>query len=271
MVLYVGEVGSEIRAEFGLSLTGAATMQIQGHTPSGVYFEWNAIQYVHPINGPTSDLSYESQEGDLAEAGTYYIQGYVTYDNGWKQRGDLTSITVFPPLSGIPEQAVIDAVEALTMFSVQDSLDEENEENTDASILYNSASRLQGNFSIFFEIAQNKLNGDLSSRGSVATIPQQIHAIALWIGALQERKDPDWIANSVSIADYSFSKDKDKTGYEQAYQAYLDDIIGTEDFTPDSVRTGEPVRPRDSEYYPDAYHLSNMNIPSKQTSYDDPY
>ncbi|MFA5376604.1 MAG: hypothetical protein WC455_12730 [Dehalococcoidia bacterium] len=121
----------------------------------------------------------------------------------------------------ISEANVIAAIQALTAFSVQTSAEATAVQNTSANILYSSASRTQGNFTIFLAIGQDQLAKDLLQIGKTATTAQQEKALALLCGAYQEAKDPDIFAKSVSFDGYSVSRDG-QSGYMKAYGLLLD-------------------------------------------------
>lgn len=270
MTVYVDEIGTEIRLETDVDLSSATMLKIVGLKPSGEAIAWNATLYP----SDTTQLYYVTLSGDLDEVGVYPIQAYIEWGATSHQYGDLVRLIVHDrTFVDITERDVIDAVEAITSFSVQDESEYESELDTDACILYNSATRTQGNFTYFYAQAASKVNQDLESEGKLdyATNEMKIHLMALWIGALQERKDPDWNASSISISGYSVSRRDAQTGYEAAYNDYLDDVVPGVDWTPSEITTGEQVRPLDDEYYPDSFRLTNTSIGKNPSSFEDPY
>ncbi len=75
--------------------------------------------------------------------------GYVDLQDGPEYRGGAAPMA-------ISEANAIAAIQALTSFSVQTSAEATAVTNTTANILYATASRTQGNFTVFLEIAEDQ-------------------------------------------------------------------------------------------------------------------
>lgn len=158
----------------------------------------------------------------------------------------------------ITEANVEAAIAALTAFSIQTSTEAGAGSNTTANILHASASRTQGNFTIFYAIALDKLTEDLAQAGKTATDAQQEKALAYLIGDLQEKKDPDAIAKSVSFDGYSVSRDGGKTGYMQMYEALVKALPAATSsvISASDLECTEQVR--DASDYPDSWRLTEL-------------
>jgi len=94
MSVYVGDVGTILELETGVTLTGAAFTKITVKKPvSGDTFDW-----VGSIKGDDdSVIEYTIIEGDLDEAGRYYVQSYVSLGT-WIGHGERTSFLVKNPV-----------------------------------------------------------------------------------------------------------------------------------------------------------------------------
>lgn len=160
--------------------------------------------------------------------------------------------------SALSEANVIAAVQSLTAFSVQSATEAGLGTNSAANILYSTASRTQGNFTIFYAIALDKLTEDLALAGKTATSAQQEKALAYLIGDLQEKKDPDAVAKSVSFDGYSVSRDGGKTGYMQMYE----DLVKSLPSVTSSVLSASDLectgQVRDASDYPDSWRLTEL-------------
>lgn len=172
----------------------------------------------------------------------------------------------------ISESDVIQAVKDRTAYSIQTKTEAETTPtalNTSANILYNDSSRTQGNFSNFYLDAQAMFAEDLARLAKQATEAQSIRAYALLIGSLQDSKDPDTFAQSVSVPGYSVSRSLNESGYYTAYRKFL---LGLPlvDFSPDDSIVDQVSV---SENYPDDYRLSALNRNGKAvaSSYTDPW
>ena len=121
----------------------------------------------------------------------------------------------------VSDANVVLAIQALTSFSVQTSAEATAGTNTTANILYATASRTQGCYTVFKAMAQAKVTEDLLRTGKTGSDTWQEQAIALLCGAYQEAKDPDIFAKSVSFDGYSVSRDG-QSGYMKAYGLLLD-------------------------------------------------
>lgn len=154
---------------------------------------------------------------------------------------------------------IIAAIQALTAYSVQSAAEDTAGTNTDASILYDTASRTQGNYTIFKAIASAKVAEDLLRAGKTASDAWTYRAYALIIADQQAKKDPDWAAKSVSFEGYSVSRGDTKTGYMLAYDAMLD-ALALVDSSPFSDQDGDGiVQTKDAEDYPDSWRLSGID------------
>ena len=154
---------------------------------------------------------------------------------------------------------IIAAIQALTAYSVQTAAEDTAGTNTTASILYDTSSRTQGNYTIFKAIAESKVAEDLLRVGKTARDAWTYRAYALIIADQQAKKDPDWAAKSVSFEGYSVSRGETKTGYMLAYDAMLDALtLSDSDPFADQDDDGI-VQTKDAEDYPDSWRLSGLD------------
>ena len=161
----------------------------------------------------------------------------------------------------VSESNVITNVAALTAYSIQTKAQSEASPatGTDSNILYNSASRTQGSFSVFYAIATDALTNDIARLGLSPTDAQKEKALALYVAGLQQQKDPDAFAKSVSFEGYSVSRADGPTGYMAAYNALLAGLT-----TADSDPFGDQdddgiVQTKDAADYPDSWRLSGID------------
>jgi len=123
------------------------------------------------------------------------------------------------------EENVIAAIEAFTPLSVQTSAQATAVTNTKARLLYATAARTQGNFSLFYAQAQRDLARDLVKRNISLPDEDKILAYAYLIWNYGIKKFPDWEAKSVSSGGESVSRDK--AGMTSAMAAYTELLKGS--------------------------------------------
>jgi len=88
--LYVGDVGTKLIIDIGISADDVTEAKIIVKKPNGSIVEWNAL----PISG-TQTVEYIIQNGDLDLAGKYTIQVYI--DTGsWQGHGTPDTFFVNP-------------------------------------------------------------------------------------------------------------------------------------------------------------------------------
>jgi hypothetical protein len=149
----------------------------------------------------------------------------------------------------ISEDDVIQAVNDFTAFSCGES---------DSNILYDSSTRTQGNFSAFYLYAIDILDADLLKYGKQATDAQKIRAYAYLIADLQEKKDPDVLAKSVSFDGYSVSRDG-MTGSMKAYCAFLDALPLADSGAITALQDSDGlIRVNDHDAYPESWRLTGL-------------
>lgn len=162
----------------------------------------------------------------------------------------------------VSESNVITNVAALTAYSIQTKAQSEvtpTPTGADSNILYNSASRTQGSFSVFYAIATDALTNDIARLGLSPTDAQKEKALALYVAGLQSQKDPDAFAKSVSFEGYSVSRGDGPTGYMAAYSALLSGLT-TADSSPFADQNEDGiVKTKDAEDYPDSWRLSGVD------------
>lgn len=222
MSVYKDGIGETIRVDVGQSLAGATVMQIKVVKPSGATATWTATQY-----GSTTKIEYTTVAGDLDESGEWRYYSYVEWGSTSKLPGPTAILRVIGP-GDISDEMIIEALEAATPLSCQtpSQANAATEENTTAKLLYNSASRTQGNFSIFYAQARRILASDLVRHNLQMTDEEKPLAYAYLIWDLAIKKFPDWEAQTVSPGG-SESVTRAKPGQTSAKAAYLDILKGS--------------------------------------------
>lgn len=158
----------------------------------------------------------------------------------------------------ITEDDVIKNVKAFTFLSCQTADEASASTNTDADLLYSSQSSNQGNFSLFYAIANAQITSDLSRYSISMTDSQMLQALAYYIQHLWERKFKDWDAQKTSINNDMVVKGAGgTTSGLAAYNALINEVIragSTSTLTVDIVR-----------------HADDINYPSefKDVSFED--
>jgi len=123
------------------------------------------------------------------------------------------------------EGDVIAAIEGFTPLSVQTSAQATAVSNTKARLLYATAARTQGNFSLFYAQAQRDLARDLVRLNISLPDAEKPLAYAYLVWHYGIKKFPDWEATSVSSGGESVSRDK--AGMTSAKVAYLELLKGS--------------------------------------------
>jgi hypothetical protein len=123
------------------------------------------------------------------------------------------------------EDNVIAAIEGFTPLSVQTSAQATAVTNTKARLLYASATRTQGNFSLFYAQAKRDLARDLIRLNVLLPDADNVLALAYLIWHYGIKKFPDWSAKSVSSGGDSVSREK--AGMTDAKAAYMELLKGS--------------------------------------------
>lgn len=85
--IFVGDVGTELLLDCGVSIATATVLKVIARTPKGGKKEWTGT-----LNGTTT-VRYVLQTGDIDVAGVWAVQAYVEMP-GWKGRGEWAEIKV---------------------------------------------------------------------------------------------------------------------------------------------------------------------------------
>jgi hypothetical protein len=91
--IYQGDEGLEILANCGRDITGATGCIILAKLPSGVIKSWPAT--LKTVDGKTNFISYVTQAGDLAEAGSYILHAQFSLGD-WKGKGKKGLLKIQP-------------------------------------------------------------------------------------------------------------------------------------------------------------------------------
>jgi hypothetical protein len=103
------------------------------------------------------------------------------------------------PVTTVGETEVIAAVEAYTFLSVQTAAEAASSTHEEASLLYNDSSEQQGNFSVYWDEAEEQLSHDIVAKGITLTSGQTRRAYAYLIQHLYEMKFKDWNATDINL------------------------------------------------------------------------
>ena len=152
------------------------------------------------------------------------------------------------------EADVIAAIEGFTPLSVQTSAQATALTNTTARLLYNAASRTQGNFSLFYSQAKRDVIRD-QVRLNV-TIPDEDMALALayLIWGYGIKKFPDWSA--VSVNSGGDSVNRGKAGMNDAQIAYMQLLKGAKKGNQSIPIIGKIA---DAEYFDERLRPANID------------
>jgi hypothetical protein len=152
------------------------------------------------------------------------------------------------------ESSVIAALEGFTPLSVQTAAQAAALTNTTARLLYASATRTQGNFSLFYAQAKRDVVHD-QVRLNV-TIPDEDLPLALayliWDYGI--RKFPDWSA--VSVNSGGDSVNRGKAGSTDARAAYMQLLKGSKKANQSIPTIGKVA---DAEYYDPRLRPANID------------
>jgi hypothetical protein len=157
------------------------------------------------------------------------------------------------------DAGIVLAIQALTSYSVQTSAEATAGTNTTANILYSTAAKKQGCYTVFKAIAADQVVVDLARQGKSASDAWQEKAIAYLIADLQKKKDPTWAAKSESYDSISISWAGDgQTGYMKAYKAMLETLALTDSDAFGDQDDDGIVQTKDCEDYPSCWKLSGL-------------
>lgn len=152
------------------------------------------------------------------------------------------------------ESAVIAAIEAFTPLSVQTSAQATALTNTTARLLYNAASRTQGNFSLFYAQALRDIVRDQARLNVTIHADDLSLALAYLIWDRGIMKFPDWAALSVNSGGDSVNRGK--SGMTDARAAYLQLLKGTKKGNQSIPTIGKVA---DAEYYDSRLRPANID------------
>lgn len=146
---------------------------------------------------------------------------------------------------------VIKYVNAFTFLSCQTAAESTASTNTNADILYTSQSSNQGNFLLFYGIADSQITSDLAKNSITMSDVQKLRAYAYLIQHLWEMKFKDWDAKEISINNDTVVKGvAGLTSGMAAYNELIAEIIRAGSSS--VVDTGI-VKHADDTYYPSEF------------------
>ena len=87
MAVHLGAVGVTITIDMGETISTSTSYSLRVRKPSG-----NIVTWTPSISGTTA-LAYDTTAGAINEAGTYYINPYLTL-SGWTGYCDAVKLTV---------------------------------------------------------------------------------------------------------------------------------------------------------------------------------
>jgi hypothetical protein len=156
----------------------------------------------------------------------------------------------------ISEGDVIAAVEAYTYLSCQTAAENSATTNTEANLLYNSSSEVQGNFSLFCDAAELQVAKDEIRLGVTISDAEKVIAYAYLIQNYQEKKFKDWDATEVNLSNDLVKKPIQQTSGWAAYQQLLVQVARSSTESTVDVTN----KHTDSENYPDEWNDTQMEI-----------
>ena len=146
---------------------------------------------------------------------------------------------------------VIKYVNAFTFLSCQTAAESTASTNTNADILYTSQSSNQGNFLLFYGIADSQITSDLAKNSITMSDVQKLRAYAYLIQHLWEMKFKDWDAKETNINNDKVVKGvAGLTSGMAAYNELIAEIIRAGSSS--VVDTGI-VKHADDTYYPSEF------------------
>lgn len=89
--VYVGDIGTVIILECGISLSPATALAIEVLKPDLTTIEWMATKHTGETD---TSLKYVTQEGDLDQSGTWELQAKVILPE-WTGLGNTTKMKVY--------------------------------------------------------------------------------------------------------------------------------------------------------------------------------
>lgn len=89
--VFIGDEGTEIVLDCGITTTTATVRSILARKSNGVLVTWSAVQ------DGTSSIKHTTSSGDLDVAGEWKLQAYVEMP-GWKGKGAVAKLTVNNPV-----------------------------------------------------------------------------------------------------------------------------------------------------------------------------
>lgn len=85
---YVGEIGTEILLDTGVTITGATETKIKCEKPDGTLVDWTATIK------ETTKLTYLTVANDFNQSGLYKVQASLTL-SGWTGLGETATFKVY--------------------------------------------------------------------------------------------------------------------------------------------------------------------------------
>ena len=152
------------------------------------------------------------------------------------------------------EADVIAAIEGFTPLSVQTSAQATALTNTTARLLYSTASRTQGNFSLFYSQAKRDIIKDQVRLNVTVPDADMALALAYLIWDYGMKRFPDWSAKSVSTSGDSVSRDK--PGVTDARAAYIQLLKGSKKGNQSTPTIGKRD---DALYYDERLRPANID------------
>lgn len=90
-MVFKGDTGTYLRYTAEENISDATTLRLYYRKPSGVTGAWTAALY------GTSGVQYQTETGDLDEAGTWKLQPYIETPI-WQGYGEPVTLEVYPTL-----------------------------------------------------------------------------------------------------------------------------------------------------------------------------
>lgn len=169
----------------------------------------------------------------------------------------------------VAEADVITAINAFTYLSCQTSAEASAETNTTANLLYSSQSRNQGNFGLFYTLAQAQASADQTRYGITLSDAYLKIAYVYLIAYYYETKFKDSLAKSISQGGDSVTRDG-----SSFLKRYNELVVSYKRSQTSGLTSSDLVMDRMNDYsnYPDEWNdlqIDPETIPFDETHDED--
>jgi len=90
--IFVGDTGTKLKFDVSVDAASIVLAKIKYQKPDGTTGEWLASPEAETY------ITYTTQGGDIDKPGPWQFQPYVELASGWKGRGTIVTLSVWPTL-----------------------------------------------------------------------------------------------------------------------------------------------------------------------------